>query len=111
MNVPKKGWIVLAILMVLAPLGLILPAHFQAGTAWGEWGVDEIKQLAGYIPQGLAHLTALWPAPLPDYAFRGWEAKGLGQLSLAYMMSALLGMAVIVGVVWVIGKKLAKKDK
>jgi hypothetical protein len=111
MKITTKLWIGLGILIILSPLGLLLPALFKAGGAWGEWGTDEIKELAGYAPRGLEKLSRLWNAPLPDYAFKGWEEKGLSHLSLAYIISAIAGMAVIVGATLLIGKLLAKKGK
>ena len=100
----------MAVLVVLTPIGLILPEHFKAGAAWGEWGIEEIKELIGYIPKGLERLTSLWSAPIPDYAFKGWEAKGLPHLSFAYIISAIVGIGIIVLVMMGIGKLLAKKD-
>lgn len=111
MKITTKLWIGLGVLIVLSPLGLLIPEHFKAGAAWGEWGVDEIKKLAGYVPKGLEKLAPLWNAPLPDYAFKGWEGKGLSHLSLAYIISAVAGIAVIVSATFVIGKLLAKKGK
>jgi len=110
MKVTTKFWIGLAILIILSPLGLILPDHFKAGSAWGEWGADEMQKLVGYIPQGLERLASLWSAPIPDYAFKGWEEMGLARLSLAYIISALIGIVITVIVVMVIGKVLAKKE-
>jgi len=109
MTTIKKLWIGLGILIILSPIGLILPDRFKAGSAWGEWGIDEMKDLVGYIPQGLEKLSSLWKAPLPDYAFNGWEEKGLSHLSLAYIVSAVAGMAITVIAVFFIGKLLAKK--
>ncbi|MCJ7545549.1 MAG: PDGLE domain-containing protein [Deltaproteobacteria bacterium] len=104
-------WIGLGVLILLSPLGLLLPEHFKAGAAWGEWGIDEIKKLAGYFPKGLEKLAPLWNAPLSDYAFKGWEGKGLSHLSLAYVISAVVGIAVTVGASLLVGKLLAKKGK
>ena len=109
MKTTAKLWIGVGILIVLSPLGLILPGHFKAGDAWGEWGTDTIKGLVGYIPQGLEKLSSLWSAPVPDYAFKGWEEKGLTHLSFAYIISAIVGIAITVIVVLLIGKLLAKK--
>lgn len=109
MKLTTKLWIGLAILIVLSPIGLILPDHFKAGSAWGEWGADEMQKLVGYIPQGLEKLSVLWNAPIPDYAFKGWEEKGLPQLSVAYIISAILGIGITVLAVFFIGKMLAKK--
>ncbi len=109
MKLTVKLWIGIAVLIVLSPLGLLLPEHFKAGSAWGEWGVDEMLKLAGYIPKGLAKLSSLWQAPIPDYAFKGWEEKGLPHLSFAYIISAVAGIALVSVLAWLIGKILTKK--
>jgi cobalt/nickel transport protein len=109
MSTTKKLWIGIGVLIVLSPLGLILPDKFKAGSAWGEWGSDEMKTLVGYIPRGLEKLASLWKAPMPDYTFKGWEEKGMSHLSLAYIASAVIGIAIIVAVVLFIGKLLARK--
>jgi len=110
MKITTKFLIGIAVLVILSPLGLILPAHFKAGGAWGEWGADEMQKLVGYVPKGLAKLSSLWNAPMPDYAFKGWEEKGLSHLSLAYIISAILGIGIIVLVMIGLGKLLSKKD-
>jgi cobalt/nickel transport protein len=110
MKTTAKLWIGILLLVILSPLGLILPAYLKAGGAWGEWGVEEIKNVVGYIPKGLARLAELWKAPLPDYAFKNSEGKGLFALGFSYVVSALIGIAIIVIIVWLIGKKLAKRD-
>lgn len=109
MTFTKKLWIGIGILIVLSPIGLILPDHFKAGAAWGEWGADEIQKLTGYIPHGLEKLSTLWNAPIPDYAFKGWEEKGLFHLSFAYIFSAVLGIAVTAGIVFVVSKLLVRR--
>ncbi len=111
MKINTKFWIGMAVLIVLSPLGLILPEHFKAGSAWGEWGASEMQKLVGYIPRGLKKLSSLWNAPMPDYAFKGWEEKGLPHLSFAYIISAVIGIAIIVAVVLIIGKILTKKGE
>jgi len=108
MKLTNKLWIGLGILVVLSPLGLLLPEHFKAESAWGEWGADEMQKLVGYIPQGLEKLSSLWNAPMPDYAFKGWEGKGVSQLSFVYIISAMLGIIVIVVVILLIGKILSR---
>jgi len=111
MKLITKLWIGIAVLIVLSPLGLILPEHFKSGSAWGEWSADEIQKLVGYIPQGLEKLSSLWSAPIPDYAFKGWEEKSLPHLSFAYIMSAVIGITIVVVVVLIIGKILTKKGE
>lgn len=109
MKITTKLWIGIAILIVLSPIGLILPEYFRAGSAWGEWGSNEIQGLVGYIPQGFERLSSLWNAPFPDYAFKGWEAKGLAGLSFAYIISAIIGIFISVLTVLLICKILVKK--
>ncbi len=84
-------WIGLGVLIVASPLGLLAP-----GTAWGEWGSEELISL-GFpnIPAGLARLSSLWSAPLPDY-----DVPALGNASMAYILSAVVGILVTAVVVW-----------
>lgn len=95
-------------LIVLSPIGLILPEHFKAGSAWGEWGTEEIKELVGYVPKGLEKFASIWSAPFPDYSFSGWEDKGLGFLSIAYIFSAIVGIIITLLVVVAFGKVLVR---
>lgn len=108
MTTTRKLLIGIGILALLSPLGLILPEYFGAGNAWGEWGNDELKKLVGYVPEGLANLSSIWKALLPDYSFRGTEGKGLGHQSLGYVFSAIIGVGLCIGLGWVIGKLLRK---
>jgi len=109
MKITTKLWIGIGILIILSPLGLLLAEHFKAGSAWGEWGADTIKEKAGYIPQGLEKLSSVWKAPIPDYTFKSWADKGLPRLSIAYIFSAILGILVVVLIVILIGKLLTKR--
>ena len=110
MKTTSKLWIGIGALICLSPLGLIVPEHFKAGSAWGEWGADEISKLVGYVPEGFKKLSEIWKAPFPDYAFKGWEGKGLANLSIAYIFSAVVGIAVISLAALLLGKMLAKKQ-
>ncbi|MEJ2744242.1 MAG: PDGLE domain-containing protein [bacterium] len=108
MKTTTKLWLGILILALISPLGLWLPECFKAGDAWGEWGTDSFPEMVGYVPQGLEKLSDSWSAPLPDYAFSGWEEKGLSSLSLAYIFSAVLGIAVTVLATTLIGNWLIK---
>ncbi|MFH0754783.1 MAG: PDGLE domain-containing protein [Candidatus Omnitrophota bacterium] len=109
MTLIKKLWVGMIILVVISPLGLLLPDHFKAGAAWGEWGMDEIQKMTGYVPQGFEKLSEFWKAPMPDYSFQGWEEKALFDLSFAYIVSALAGIILIVGIIGLLGKLLVKE--
>jgi cobalt/nickel transport system permease protein len=80
----------LVALVCLSPLGLL-----ASGTAWGEWGADEIKEVAtggeklGYVPAGLADGFSLRTL-FPDYA-----VSGLPEWA-GYILSAVAGFALLV---------------
>ncbi|MDD5675830.1 MAG: hypothetical protein PHC61_16790, partial [Chitinivibrionales bacterium] len=109
MKTTRKLFIGLGALAVLSPLGLIAPAYFKAGSAWGEWSLHEIRGLVGYVPDGLQQLSSVWRALIPDYAFNGWENKGAGHLSFAYILSAFIGIALCIGIALLLGKLLSGK--
>ena len=94
-------------MIILSPVGLILPELLKAGGAWGEWGADEIGKIAGYVPHGLKKLSELWKAPIPDYAFSGWD-KGLKSYP-GYIFSGIIGAAMVIGVSILIGKIFTRK--
>ncbi|MCL4527835.1 MAG: cobalt transporter CbiM [Chloroflexi bacterium] len=83
--------IILIALIVATPLGLLAP-----GTAWGEWGTEQLaSQGLSFIPSGLEKLSGLWGAPLA-----GYNLRALGNASLGYLLSAVLGIVVVTIVVW-----------
>jgi cobalt/nickel transport system permease protein len=86
-------WVGLIVLVVASPLGLLAP-----GTAWGEWGSAELSRL-GFrsIPEGLQKLSGLWGAPLAGYGLRS-----LGNASLGYLLSAVLGVIVVAILAWLL---------
>ncbi len=94
-------WVGLAALMILTPLGLL-----AAGTAWGEWSPEDFNDPAArqqialssgnlappaQTPAGLARLSSVWTAPLPDYAPPFMHSARFG-----YVMSAMLGVGLII---------------
>ena len=111
MKTTSKLWIWIGVLIVVSPLGIVMPQFFRSQDAWGEWGVDTLKELVGYIPQGLHKVATLWKAPLPDYAPEGWGEKSVGIVSLGYILSALAGVGMTVCVAMFIGRFLSKKEK
>ena len=107
----RRLWIILLVLAALTPLGLWLPARLGAGTAWGEWGPEELVKRVGFIPRGMARIAGLWKAPAPDYAPPGWEGKSLAHQSGAYIISAVVGLAVVAVIMWWLGRWLSKREK
>lgn len=76
--------ILVAALAVLTPLGLL-----AEGDAWGEWGTEDVAELVGYTPQGMAEGFS-WEAVLPDYSLEGMPEVA------AYILSAVIGIAALV---------------
>lgn len=109
MKINTKLWLGILGLIILSPLGLILPKYFKAESAWGEWGAEEIQKLFGYVPKGLAQCASLWKAPLPGYAFKGGAGKSLAQQGFSYIISALLGVVIIIGLVLLLAKLFFNK--
>ena len=94
----------LILLIILAPLGLL-----AVGETFGEWGSEELKEKLGFVPQGLAKLSGIWNAPMPDYALPGGEGSESMTLSAAsYILSAVIGVVVCGGLLYFVGKRVAK---
>jgi hypothetical protein len=92
----------LLLLIILAPLGLL-----AAGETFGEWGPEELQEKLGFVPPGLEQLSGLWNAPLPDYAFPG-GGESMTVSTAAYILSGVIGAVVRGGLLYVVGKKVAK---
>ena len=107
----RKLWWGILGLILLSPIGLILPETFESGPAWGEWSLKELEKMLGFVPTGLKKVADLWSAPIPDYNFKNFEGKGLAHSSLAYIFSAALGVGIIILVSLFLGKFLSRKDR
>ncbi|MGN1389036.1 MAG: cobalt transporter CbiM, partial [Bulleidia sp.] len=86
----KPLYALLSALIVLVPLGLL-----AEGTAWGEWGADEIAADAsagtalGYTPAGMTsgfELSTLFP----DYSISGLPD------AVGYILSAVIGVSLLI---------------
>ena len=92
----KSIWGLVLALICLSPIGLL-----ASGTAWGEWGADELAGMTGYTPGGMKNELGL-KILIPDYSVSGMpEAFG-------YIISAILGVAILVIVFKLLGD--GKKD-
>jgi PDGLE domain len=86
----KKILIILLVLCLITPVGILLPVFFNTGDAWGEWSAETVKELAGYMPEGLAKYSDVWKAPLPDYTVRS-DDKSIMHRSGYYVVSGIFG--------------------
>ncbi len=107
----RRLWWGLFILLLISPLGLILPEVFQGGPAWGEWRGEDLEKLLGFIPAGFKKISEWWAAPLPDYNLKNWEGQGPAKSGLAYILSGALGVGLIVALSFVLGKLLVRKNR
>ena len=95
--------IALAALVALTPLGLL-----AKGTAWGEWGTDEIAETVvdgatlGYTPEGMTRGYE-WRALIPDYAINGLPEW------FSYILAAIAGAALSTIVFKLVGAFLSRK--
>ena len=79
------------------------------GTAFGEWGPDELQSAVGFVPTGLQQLSDLWTPLLPDYDFPGGHDT-LATQAPGYYVSAIVGSVIVGGVAFLIGKAVIKRD-
>ena len=75
----------LGALILATPIGLL-----ATGTAWGEWGADEIADTGiGYTPQGMLD-GFQFEAIIPDYSVAGMPEW------IGYILSAVIGAACLI---------------
>ncbi len=110
MKIITKLWIGLAVLVILTPLGLLMPQYFRAGSAWGEWGFKDVSGIVGYVPKGMEKLSNIWKAPISDYSFLCFKGDGIIVQSAAYIVSALVGIVLIVGIMMLLVRFIFRKD-
>jgi len=98
MSQSKKYLLIFILLaIVLTPLGLI-----AEGPAWGEWSVEEIKMMIGYVPQSIENTKPLVGAVIPDY-----EIGGMSPL-VSTWLSALIGAGLVFAVMAAIKKSVKR---
>jgi len=94
-------WAGIGVLILLTPIGALAP-----GTAWGEWGSKELKAASGYAPANLERLGGLWRSAMPGYA-----TPGISNALLGYLIAAVVGTALTVGVAFAVGALLARRGE
>lgn len=94
-------WSSFAVLVLLTPIGAL-----AKGTAWGEWSIEQIQsELHMTVPPGLEKLSGAWTAAVPGYAPAFVKNPLAG-----YLLAAIIGSALAVGITWGIAKLLAPKS-
>ncbi len=85
------------LLIILTPLGIL-----AAGTAFGEWAPEELKDRLGFVPPGLDQLSRLWNAPLSGYSIPGLDPF------IGYILAAVIGVAISAAILYYVGRKVVK---
>lgn len=80
----KSLFAIIGAMVVLTPVGLL-----ASGSAWGEWGSDELKSMVGYVPKGMSH-GSIYHAVGDGYGF-----SGMGDVT-GYLLSAFIGVILLV---------------
>jgi cobalt/nickel transport system permease protein len=100
-----KLWWVLGAMIVLSPLGLL-----ASGTAWGEWGADELMKLLGFVPSGMQRLSEAWThAPFADYSLPGFDS--FWSSAVIYVGCAIIGVGIIFLLTYMFGRLQASERK
>jgi hypothetical protein len=92
----KKMFYFLAATLVLIPLGLI-----SENPAWAEWENEYYQEAIGFIPKGIENAFRV-KALIPDYTIEGMNDI------VAYYLSGILGIVLIFGFFYLLGKKVAR---
>ena len=80
----------LIVIALLTPLGLL-----ASGTAWGEWGGEDLQAKLGFVPTGLQKLGDFWNHILfKDYGIAGFD-QSFWRQALGYIISAFFALLVI----------------
>ena len=85
--------------IALTPLGLI-----AEGPAWGEWSIEELQGMLGFVPSSIANAKPLVEAVIPDYAI-----SGMGDMASTWI-SAVLGAGMVYAIMFGI-KKSALRER
>lgn len=103
--------IALAVMALLTPVGLYLPRILEAGGAWGEWGINEVRKMVGYAPSGMEKAADAWKAPMPDYAPPGRGDASSPAHGLYYLFSAFLGIVACGGAAYLLVRGLTGRGR
>ena len=97
--------IALIVIALLTPLGLL-----ASGTAWGEWGGEELQARLGFVPRGLEKLGDFWNHTLfKDYGVAGLN-HSFWQQALGYIISAFFAL-LFIGLIGLVFQRFSRKSE
>lgn len=100
----KRFLKVLLTMIIFSPLGLL-----AEGTAWGEWGSEDLLEFTGYVPQGILAAQQWWHAIFPDYTI-SFLSEGVIAMALGYMLAAVIGAGLVFSLLYYLLKAIVKKE-
>jgi hypothetical protein len=106
----KKILLILFLLCLITPVGILLPAYFKTGNAWGEWSAATVKELVGYVPKGLAKYSDIWKAPIPDYNLKNADTSMVHR-SGYYIVSGIFGATLAFIIMLLVSKIIVRHGK
>ena len=105
----KRLLIILLVLCLITPIGVLLPAVFDTGDAWGEWSAQTLKEMIGYVPDGLAKYSDKWNAPVQDYSVDAKDPSLVHQ-SGYYIVSGIFGATITYVVLLLISGLIVRNE-
>ncbi len=105
----KRLLVILLALCLLTPIGVLLPAFFDTGDAWGEWSAQTVKEMIGYVPDGLAKYSGKWNAPVQDYSVDTRDPSLVHQ-SGYYIVSGIFGATITYVVLLLISGLIVRNE-
>jgi len=106
----KRILVFLLVLCLATPAGILIPAVFDAGDAWGEWSAHTVQEMLGYVPRGLEKYSETWKAPLPDYSAGSGDVS-IGHQSGYYLVSGIFGATITYSVILIASGLIIKNEK
>jgi len=106
----QKLWIGLAVMALISPLGVILPQKLNSVGAWGEWDVETLQRMLGYVPEGMRRMANLWNAPVGGYNFSD-EHAALVTKVISYVLSGMIGLVAAAVIMYVISRLVLKNER
>ncbi len=85
------------------------PQRFYLTARCVVWDLAEV--MAWLQSRRQAGSKGVKKAPMPDYAFKGQEEAGLKALSTSYILSGLLGAALVMILILLLGRIIARDEK
>ena len=101
-----RNWIIVLIILIIAvPIGILnVPGWNATVDAYGESDLSGLVGSQYQMPSWVADLTSFWNSPLNGYG------GNFPNVTVGYWISAIVGVALIMAAVWILGRILTKRS-